>query len=189
MDQCPNTPRGVKVDAAGCPLDSDADGVPDYMDECPGTPKDAAVDKKGCLLDSDGDGVPNSLDKCPDTPKGARVDERGCWAFLGTFLFGLNKSDLKPEVLPALDNAVKILRENPGLKVEIQGHTCNLGSAAYNQRLSEKRALSVYHYFVDSGISKRRLSVKGYGLANPAYSNETEEGRAKNRRVEFSVAQ
>lgn len=62
-------------------LDSDGDGVSDYLDECPGTPQGAAVDKKGCLLDSDGDGVPNSLDKCPDTPKGARVDERGCWAF------------------------------------------------------------------------------------------------------------
>jgi OOP family OmpA-OmpF porin len=188
VDQCPNTPKGVKVDAAGCPLDSDGDGVPDYLDQCPGTPKGAAVDKKGCLLDSDGDGVPNSLDKCPNTPKGARVDERGCWAFLGTFLFGLNKSDLKPEVLPALNNAVNILRENPDLKVEIQGYTCNLGSAAYNQKLSEKRALSVYHYLVDRGIAKRRLSVKGYGLLNPAYSNDTEEGRAKNRRVEFSVS-
>ena len=140
-------------------------------------------------LDSDGDGVPDDLDKCPNTPKGAKVDERGCWAYRGAFLFDLNKWDLKPQVRPALDNAVEILRENPGLKVEIQGHTCNLGSAAYNQQLSLKRAQSVYQYFVDHGIEESRLSVKGYGFSKPAYSNDTEEGRAKNRRVEFEPVQ
>ena len=78
MDKCPNTPKGVKVDMFGCPLDSDGDGVPDYLDKCPNTPAGVAVDASGCPLDSDGDGVPDYLDKCSNTPKGTPVDANGC---------------------------------------------------------------------------------------------------------------
>jgi outer membrane protein OmpA-like peptidoglycan-associated protein len=80
LDKCPNTPHGVKVDAHGCPLDSDGDGVPDYLDQCPNTPKAAIgfVDAHGCPLDTDKDGVPDYLDKCPDTPQGVAVDSVGC---------------------------------------------------------------------------------------------------------------
>ena len=78
LDKCPDTPAGVAVDAQGCPLDSDKDGVPDYLDKCPGTPLGVKVDKVGCPLDSDGDGVPDYLDKCPDTPTGVKVDQNGC---------------------------------------------------------------------------------------------------------------
>jgi hypothetical protein len=78
LDKCPGTPKGVEVDAAGCPIDSDGDGVPDYLDKCPGTPSGVKVDATGCPLDSDGDGVPDYLDKCPGTPKGVPVDETGC---------------------------------------------------------------------------------------------------------------
>ncbi len=77
-DMCPNTPRGVKVDALGCPIDSDGDGVPDYLDKCPGTQQKVKVDSHGCPLDSDGDGVPDYLDLCPGTPRGVKVDEFGC---------------------------------------------------------------------------------------------------------------
>ncbi|HRI48080.1 MAG: OmpA family protein [Ignavibacteriaceae bacterium] len=77
-DMCPNTPRGVKVDMFGCPIDSDKDGIPDYKDECPDTPEGVKVDKKGCPIDSDSDGVPDYLDICPNTPKGVQVDEFGC---------------------------------------------------------------------------------------------------------------
>jgi outer membrane protein OmpA-like peptidoglycan-associated protein len=77
-DECPDTPRGVAVDARGCPLDSDGDGVPDYLDECPNTPAGAPVDERGCPLDSDGDGVPDYLDRCPNTPAGVQVDASGC---------------------------------------------------------------------------------------------------------------
>ena len=77
-DLCPDTPKGVKVDKNGCPIDSDGDGVPDYLDKCPDTPKGVKVDKKGCPMDSDGDGVPDNLDKCPNTPKGVKVDKNGC---------------------------------------------------------------------------------------------------------------
>jgi OOP family OmpA-OmpF porin len=78
LDKCPDTPKGVSVDANGCPLDSDRDGVPDYLDKCPDTPKGMKVDKDGCSLDSDRDGVPDSLDKCPNTPKGETVGADGC---------------------------------------------------------------------------------------------------------------
>jgi len=78
LDKCPNTPKGVQVDAAGCPLDTDGDGVPDYLDRCPNTPKGAKVDANGCPVDSDNDGVPDYLDKCPDTPAGVAVDANGC---------------------------------------------------------------------------------------------------------------
>jgi outer membrane protein OmpA-like peptidoglycan-associated protein len=78
MDKCPNTPKGVKVDMFGCPLDADGDGVPDYLDNCPDTPHGVAVDNHGCPLDSDGDGVPDYLDKCPNTPAGVKVDNNGC---------------------------------------------------------------------------------------------------------------
>ena len=81
-DLCPDTPRGVKVDEDGCPLDTDGDGVPDYLDECPDTPAEAYghIDDNGCPLDTDGDGVPDYLDKCPDTPGRAfgKIDEQGC---------------------------------------------------------------------------------------------------------------
>jgi len=78
IDECPDTPKGVEVDAVGCPLDSDGDGVPDYLDKCPGTPAGVEVDAVGCPLDSDGDGVPDTADKCPNTPAGVKVDAVGC---------------------------------------------------------------------------------------------------------------
>ncbi len=82
FDMCPNTPKNVKVDDLGCPIDSDGDGVPDYLDQCPGTHPSAygLVDSVGCPIDSDGDGVPDYLDECPGTPEAAygMVDEKGC---------------------------------------------------------------------------------------------------------------
>jgi OOP family OmpA-OmpF porin len=78
LDKCSNTPNGVKVDREGCPLDADGDGVPDYLDKCSNTPTGVSVDAGGCPLDSDEDGVPDYLDKCPKTPKGTEVDSNGC---------------------------------------------------------------------------------------------------------------
>ena len=77
-DLCPDTPRRVKVDQFGCPLDEDKDGVPDYLDKCPDTPEKVKVDKKGCPLDTDSDGIPDYIDICSNTPKGVLVDEFGC---------------------------------------------------------------------------------------------------------------
>jgi outer membrane protein OmpA-like peptidoglycan-associated protein len=77
-DQCPNTPAGAVVDANGCPIDTDGDGVPDGIDTCANTPKGAQVDEKGCPKDSDGDGVFDGIDTCPGTAAGCKVDEKGC---------------------------------------------------------------------------------------------------------------
>ncbi|MBL0700673.1 MAG: OmpA family protein [Desulfosarcina sp.] len=189
MDQCPNTPQGVAVDDSGCPLDSDGDGVFDYMDQCPNTPQGVAVDDSGCPLDSDGDGVFDYLDKCPDTPKGATVNESGCWAHSGEVFFDFDKSELKSAGCPLLKEAVNILEKNPEMRIEIQGHTDSDGTEAYNQTLSEKRAMAVKAYLVKQGINSDRLETKGYGLSNPTASNDTKEGRQKNRRVTFAPIQ
>lgn len=136
--------------------------------------------------DSDGDGVPDNLDQCPNTPKGATVDSRGCWAYSAVVMFDFDSSKIKPEAYPMLDEGISILQKNPEMKVEVDGHTDNVGSAAYNMKLSERRAKAVKDYAVNKGIDSKRISVKGFGLTKPATSNDTEEGRAQNRRVELT---
>ncbi len=135
-------------------------------------------------LDTDGDGVLDVNDKCPNTPKGAKVDKDGCWAYHGVF-FDFDESTIKPEFLPLFDNAVFVLNQNSDLTVEIQGHTDDVGTEEYNLELSEKRAQAVKDYLVEKGIDPARLTVKGFGKSNPAEDNDTEEGRAYNRRVYF----
>jgi len=170
-----------KVSLAG---DADDDGVLDTLDKCPGTPKGANVDPRGCPTDMDGDGIYDHLDKCPDTPKDATVDEGGCWVLKGVY-FDTDKWDLKPSSYPILNEVVFVLKRNPELKIEIQGHTDNVGEAWYNRELSRKRAKAVIGYFIQEGISPSRLSYEGYGFSSPAASNATAEARGKNRRVEL----
>ena len=135
------------------------------------------------------DGVPDDRDKCPNTPKGATVNADGCWAYQGEIFFDVNSSTVKSEAYPMIDEAVKVLRNNPDLNVEIQGHTDNTGTAKYNLWLSQKRAESAMNDLVDKGIDPGRLTAKGYGFEQPVASNDTPEGRAKNRRVEFRAPQ
>ncbi len=198
-DRCPNTPTGVKVDSVGCPLDSDGDGVYDYLDRCPGTPRGVKVDSAGCPLDTDGDGVTDDKDNCPGTPAGVIVDAVGCPKSAkitdkGTWIyediqFDTAKWSFKPGAFAVLDEIVQTLTINSNVKVEIQGHTDNRGSAAYNQTLSEKRAKAVMGYLVSKGISPDRLTAIGYGAAMPMETNDTDNGRAANRRVEFKPIQ
>ena len=176
------------MDERGCPLDTDGDGVPDYMDECPGTPEGVKVDERGCPLDTDGDGVPDYRDECPGTPEGAWVDERGCWVITDP-LFDFDKYEIKTKYYSLLDRVVTVLKRNASLKIEIQGHTCNMGTVPYNQKLSENRAGAVMNYLVKKGIDKKRLSAAGYGELRPKASNETEAGRVLNRRVELTPVQ
>ncbi len=144
------------------------------------TPAPVAV-KEG---DADGDGVLDSKDRCPNTPRGAIVDRDGCWAFRGV-LFDFDKSTIKAGYENVFDNAIKVLRLNPSLTVEIQGHTDSKGSDAYNQGLSERRAASVKRLLVNNGISSGRLTTRGFGESRPVASNDTEAGRAHNRRVVY----
>jgi OOP family OmpA-OmpF porin len=137
-------------------------------------------------MDSDGDGVTDDKDKCPNTPKGATVDARGCWTYAAVVMYDFDSAEIKSEAYPMLDEAVLILGKNPEIKVEIDGHTDNVGPAAYNMSLSERRAKAVMQYFVDKGVEAQRLTTKGFGSTNPAASNNNKEGRAKNRRVELT---
>lgn len=132
--------------------------------------------------DTDSDGVVDSEDKCPNTPKGATVDKDGCWAFHGV-LFDHDKATIKPGFENLFDDAVKVLKLNPELTIEVQGHTDSSGSEAYNQTLSERRAQAVKQYLVDHGVNASRLTTQGFGESTPMTSNDTKEGRAHNRRV------
>ena len=193
-DRCPNTPAGTAVDANGCPRDSDGDGVLDAADKCPNTPAGTAVDATGCPADSDGDGVLNATDKCPDTPAGTTVDAVGCAALFQAgqplVLEGVNFETGKAVLLPAstaiLDRVAQSLVDNPGVNVEVGGHTDNTGSRATNTRLSAARANTVRDYLISKGVDGARLTAKGYGPDQPVQDNTTAAGRAANRRVELS---
>ncbi|HSN57700.1 MAG TPA: OmpA family protein, partial [Candidatus Sulfomarinibacteraceae bacterium] len=193
--KCPGTPAGVKVNADGCPIDSDGDGVPDARDLCPDTPRGMAVDANGCP-DTDGDGVPDNLDKCPGTQRGVPVDEAGCplagitvgtdgWSVEGKVLFALNKATLTPEAMDLLGRVAAFLQKNPRYVVEIQGHTDSTGPMDWNMRLSEMRAAAVKENLVQRGVDAGRLTTRGFGPNEPIAPNNTAEGRAKNRRVDF----
>lgn len=152
--------------------------------------------------DSDGDGVADQFDKCAGTPAGTKVDGSGCPlppppapapvvaaapVFSGweTIQFEFNSSVLKTEAYPVLDKLSSTLRENGG-KITAKGYASSEGTAAYNMKLSKDRANSVKTYLVNSGVNASQVTAKGFGEANPIASNDTEEGRIQNRRVETS---
>lgn len=144
----------------------------------PGKPADCST------LDDDQDGVNNCLDKCPDTPQGAIVDKEGCWAFHNV-LFDFDSAKIKSVYDPMIDNAVTVMKSNPGLTIEIQGHTDSYGTDTYNQGLSERRANSVKQELIKHGVQENRLTTIGFGESQPVESNGTPEGRAYNRRVVY----
>ncbi|MCX7543995.1 OmpA family protein [Marinicella gelatinilytica] len=175
-------------------LDSDGDGVSDQMDRCPNTPAGVEVDEYGCPItdgDDDNDGVPNSRDKCPDTRAGAVVDKDGCEVQVVIELqgvhFDFDKATLRPESIKILDAAVKTMGEHGTILVEVAGHTDSVGAESYNQDLSERRAKVVYDYLVDKGVEADRMTWKGYGENSPIATNETDEGRQRNRRTELQI--
>jgi OOP family OmpA-OmpF porin len=191
-DKCPDTPKCAVVDAKGCPKDSDGDGVWDGCDKCPGTRDCCVVDENGCPKDEDGDGVCDGCDKCPGTPQGVEVDEDGCakcdLSPLEGITFQFDKSDVVPSPNPILDLAVELIKKcGLGHKIEVQGHTCSIGSDEYNMKLGMKRAEMAKTYLVGRGISADILFTKSYGESKPRYPNDTRENRAKNRRIEFHV--
>jgi len=99
--------------------------------------------------------------------------------------FAFNSSDIQPAARPVLDEAAEILKANPGVTVRVEGHTDSIGSDEYNQALSLRRAESVYRYLVNRGVDPERFRVEGFGESRPVASNNTEVGRAQNRRVEL----
>lgn len=148
--------------------DSDGDGVADQFDKCPGTPAGTAVDGSGCPL--------------PKAPEPSALNQGNLTGF-ETINFEFNSSVLKTESYPTLDKLSSVLRENGG-KVAVNGYASSEGTAAYNLKLSKDRANSVKTYLVNSGVNASQVATKGFGEANPIASNDTEEGRIQNRRVE-----
>ena len=106
---------------------------------------------------------------------------------LKNIFFDTDKFNLKEESRSELAKLIQLLKGNPGIHIEISGHTDNQGTADYNLVLSRNRAQAVYDYLIINGITKERLSYSGFGLTRPIDSNDTEEGRANNRRTEFKV--
>jgi len=190
-DKCPGTPRGVSVNADGCPIDSDGDGVTDDMDKCPGTPAGATVDENGCELDGDNDGVVDRLDECPNSAPGVQVDIKGCEIKEEIRLQGVNFESNSDRLLPGatrvLDDAVATLKKNPSIKFEVAGHTDSDGAADYNEGLSARRATTVHDYLAANGIADDRMTVRGYGEAQPIADNSTSAGKAENRRVVLRI--
>jgi len=198
VDNCAQTPLAAAgyVDIYGCPVDADYDGVPDYRDRCLSGPLGAAVDDDGCPVDADGDGVYDGLDDCPGTEAGIEVDERGCIdiAFLRDTMriyidydSGSFEVDVRTrERLGPLIRKLKILAQ---VKIEIVGYTDNVGAAEANQSLSQKRANRMRDWLAGEGIAAERMTAIGKGETNFIASNDTAEGRAKNRRIEFIFSQ
>jgi len=141
--------------------------------------------------DLDGDGVLNERDKCPNTRPGAVVDLDGCEVEAVIELegvhFDFDKATLRPEAKAVLNEAAALLGKHDRVVVEIAGHTDSKGSEEYNQGLSERRANAVRDYLTGKGVKASRLSARGYGESRPVASNDTDEGRAENRRVEMVI--
>ena len=202
LDLEPGTPAGALVDTEGRATDSDGDGVPDGIDQEADTPVGAVVDASGAAVDTDGDGVPDGLDLEPNTLPGVPVDAQGVGLrgleadlitkgllTLNTIYFDYNSATIKPESFATLREVGLILNKYGELKIEIGGHTDSTGGVAYNRRLSLARAEAVLNWLLDNipELSLNQLTAYGYGPSRPVTSNDTEEGRTLNRRVEFKV--
>lgn len=124
--------------------------------------------------------------KVPDV-KVERVGEGIVVEFNSKILFGFDSSDLTSQAQNNLNKLATVLKEYPDTDIEIQGHTDSKGTDSYNQDLSLRRAYAVKYYLSQQGISGRRMNTAGFGESAPEYSNDTEEGRAMNRRVEFLI--
>lgn len=193
-DQCPDKP-GIKR-FHGCP-DTDGDGIEDSHDKCPterGTPP-----YEGCpppFIDTDGDGISDYDDLCPKT-KGI-PENKGCPEIkpeekealkkaFDNLLFETGKDVILPSSYSSLDELAKVMINNPKANLYLEGHTDNVGDDHANMELSEARANAVKNYLTNKGISEWRIRTAWFGETKPKASNDTEEGRKLNRRVEMNL--
>jgi OOP family OmpA-OmpF porin len=189
-------PRRVALEPPPCP-DEDNDGVCDDKDKCPGTAPGTEVDADGCCADGDKDGVCDSVDSCLDTAPGAKVNEVGCYLVLKEKVvinlyvqFDFDKATVKPEFHNELKKVADFMIQYPNAKAVLEGHTDNQGTDAYNMRLSKSRADAVRNYLVQNfKISAGRFGVVAFGESRPVATNDNEEGRYKNRRVEAVITE
>lgn len=192
-DACPTIPGELD----GCP-DTDKDQVPDQYDACP--TKAGSPESGGCP-DSDGDGVIDTQDPCPETygtlngctlkefetftPESTETVKIKLLEAAENVLFELDKATLTEASYEPLNDILVILKANPEIKLDINGHADSTGSAEYNLKLSRERAEAVKNYFIDHGIDASRLMAEGYGERAPRTDNDTSGQRALNRRVDI----
>lgn len=207
IDKCPTVKEDGKppnpTDGCPAPPDRDGDGIFDADDECPDNPEDfdGIEDRDGCPEeDVDNDGIPDTEDACPLEPGPAsedpekngcpgltRFESNGTITLLQPIQFEYNKATIKEVSYPILDEVVVLMKARPEISIGVYGHTDNKGGRAYNIRLSKARAAACMEYLKSKGIAEARLQSEGFGPDKPVADNSTEEGRAKNRRVDFKV--
>ncbi len=206
IDKCPTVKEDGKPPdpSDGCPADADRDhdGIPDNVDQCPDQPEDmdGIEDKDGCPEDdADADGIPDAQDKCP-TKAGKRsrkpelngcpltnVTEEGNVQLLQPIEFEFGRAVIKAVSYPILDEVVDLMKSRPKIRIGVNGHTDSHGALELNMRLSRERAAACKNYLSAHGIAASRLESQGFGPNQPVADNNTDEGRAKNRRVEFKI--
>lgn len=194
IDQCPTIP-GPK-ETFGCP-DTDGDGIFDHEDLCPTVPGIAEL--KGCpYADTDGDGIRDIDDKCPTVP--GVIENFGCPPItekekevlkkaFDNLEFATGKSIIRSSSFDELDELALMLKSKPEWKLMIEGHTDNVGKRDANITLSKNRANAVKNYLVKKGVPASRFVVNWFGPDKPVDSNDTEDGRQRNRRVEMTLIQ
>ena len=207
VDGCPTEKEDGKPPQStdGCPgnSDRDADGIPDVDDQCPdkAEDKDKIQDEDGCPEDdADKDSIPDVQDKCPTEPgKRSPIAEKfGCPSLiemgsdgsvqlLKPIEFETGRAMIKPVSFPILDEVMDLLKSRPSMRIGVYGHTDSKGVPANNLKLSKERAAAVRNYLQGKGVAASRLQSEGFGQTKPVAPNETDEGRAKNRRVEFKI--
>lgn len=189
-DLCPDQPGPAAT--FGCP-DRDGDGIIDRDDRCPDEPGPAAL--FGCP-DRDGDGVADRDDRCPDKPGPAsnfgcpevsQADRDILAAAVQNVQFATNSADLLPSSYAVLNQIAALMARYPEYRLIISGHTDSVGDDKFNLDLSKRRAKACYDYLVSRGVDPYRMTHEGYGETRPVADNNTEAGRAKNRRVEFEL--
>ena len=212
-DKCPDEPEDKDgfEDLDGCPdPDNDQDRILDKDDKCPIDPedKDGFEDLDGCPeLDNDQDGFLDTKDKCPNIAETFNKfeDDDGCpdvlvaeptkikvvegkLMLLQKIYFEFDKDVIMPQSYQILNAAAQVFKDNPDLRVRIEGHTDAMGTDEYNQSLSQRRADSVRNYMIErGGLSPSRFEAVGYGESRSLETNDTEEGRALNRRIEWII--
>lgn len=177
-------------------VDADKDGVEDSVDQCTSTPAGVSVDAKGCAIDTDKDGVADYLDKCPETDRKLKVDAEGCPVVLTEDVsidldvkFASGSDVVPTEYFAEVRGVARFMEQYQNSQVIIEGHTDTSGSAAFNKKLSQKRANAVASLLSEQyGIEASRVRAIGYGEEQPLVEENTKADQAKNRRVVAKVS-
>lgn len=194
VDQCPDVP-GIKI-FHGCP-DTDGDGIKDSEDQCVTVRGTLAY--KGCpppFVDKDGDGISDYDDLCPSVP-GVKAN-KGCPEIKAeeknildeafkNLLFETNSDVIVESSFNSLNKLASLLINKPKYKIHVEGHTDNVGNDDANMDLSKRRAISIKKYLIQKGVAEFRISNDGFGETRPVDTNDTEDGRHNNRRVEMNI--